>query len=51
MRSHSPPPPVLHRRTWCLPSRSPAPPPPPLFASQRDLVVLSLLLRPERDPA
>jgi hypothetical protein len=49
MRSRFQPPPMItRRRIWCLPARSPAPPP-PLFASQRDLVVLSLLLRPERD--
>jgi hypothetical protein len=48
MRSRSQPPPTrTRRRTWCLPPRSPAAPP-PLFVSQRDLVVLSLLLRPER---
>jgi hypothetical protein len=49
MRSRSQPPPTTtRRRGWCLPSRSLAPAPPSLFATQRDLVVLSLLLRPER---
>jgi hypothetical protein len=48
MRSRSQPPPTTtRRRTWCLPARTPAAPA-PLFATQRDLVVLSLLLRPER---
>jgi hypothetical protein len=50
MRSRSQPPPSsTRRRRWCLPSRPTIAPVPSIFASQRDLVLLSLLLTPERD--
>jgi hypothetical protein len=50
MRSRSqPPPPRTQRRRWCLPARTRAALRQSPFAAQRDLVVLSLLLRPDRD--
>jgi hypothetical protein len=49
MRSRSKPLPPVRRRVWCLPSTATVAPAPRLFNSQRDLVVLSLLLRPGRD--
>jgi hypothetical protein len=48
MRPHTPRPQSTHRRTWCLPKprEIAAPPRPP--ATQRELVLLSLLLKPAR---